>query len=243
MTVSALSVFFNGSNNTRLLKQGIAGHTVEIVDVSWMLKPCGKSSRSIMLRTPPDFGVGVVWLRAGVISATATRTRVRHSQVQKRDMNTSRTICAKESLRENARADNAVPASDEPQREADGVEEPARQAPHDRAVHPDVLEIVAGVLLDEAHRAVGAQRPHAVFDELGDPLVVTIDRLEYACLRPPVEIAPERLVIGQGAPGAVEAVHDPVADLGARTFDVGEDRAVERGRRVLQHACRHRRGE
>ena len=34
MTVSALSVFFSGSKSTRLLKHGIAGHTVEIVEVS-----------------------------------------------------------------------------------------------------------------------------------------------------------------------------------------------------------------
>src|SRR5262245_6317463 len=39
MTVSALSVFFNGSKSTRLLKHGIAGHTVEIVEVSCMAKP------------------------------------------------------------------------------------------------------------------------------------------------------------------------------------------------------------
>src|SRR5947207_16028967 len=62
MMVSTLSVFFSGSNITRLLKQGMAGHTVEIVDVSWMAKPCGRSSRCITFRTPPDFGV---WLTAG----------------------------------------------------------------------------------------------------------------------------------------------------------------------------------
>ena len=56
-TVSTLSVFFSGSKSTRLLKQGMAGQTVEIVAVSWMANPCARSSRSIMLRTPPDFGV------------------------------------------------------------------------------------------------------------------------------------------------------------------------------------------
>src|SRR5262249_10574067 len=112
MTVSALSVFFSGSNNTRLLKQGIAGHTVEIVDVSWMLKPWDKSSRSIMLRTPPDFGVGVVWLETGAVSATVTRAErmARHSKKRGRDMETSRTICTKESLREKAQRRKAVTA-------------------------------------------------------------------------------------------------------------------------------------
>ena len=39
MIVSTLSVFFSGSNSTRLFKHGMAGHTVEIVDVSWIEKP------------------------------------------------------------------------------------------------------------------------------------------------------------------------------------------------------------
>src|SRR5262245_66601141 len=93
MTVSTLSVFFSGSNSTRLFRHGIAGHTVEIVDVSWMEKPCERSSRSIMLRTPPDFDAGVVWLETGAVSATATRakTTARHSKKRGRDMDTSGT--------------------------------------------------------------------------------------------------------------------------------------------------------
>jgi hypothetical protein len=39
MIVSTLSTFFSGSKSTRLLKHGMAGHTVEIVDVSRMEKP------------------------------------------------------------------------------------------------------------------------------------------------------------------------------------------------------------
>src|SRR2546425_6723470 len=35
----SLSVFFSGSKSTRLLKQGMAGQTVEIVAVSWMANP------------------------------------------------------------------------------------------------------------------------------------------------------------------------------------------------------------
>src|SRR5688500_10377411 len=57
MMVSALSVFLRGSKRTRLLRHGIAGHTVEMVDDSWMAKPCGVSSRCARLRCPPAFGV------------------------------------------------------------------------------------------------------------------------------------------------------------------------------------------
>jgi hypothetical protein len=39
MMVSVVSTLRSGSNRTRLLKQGMAGHRVEIVDVSWIAKP------------------------------------------------------------------------------------------------------------------------------------------------------------------------------------------------------------
>src|SRR5260370_29843372 len=74
MIVSTLSIFLSGSKSTRLLKQGIAGQTVEIVAVSWMAKPCARSSRSIMLSTPPDFGV---WLVAGAGGAATPRAGTR----------------------------------------------------------------------------------------------------------------------------------------------------------------------
>src|SRR5882672_8559724 len=82
MIVSTLSVFFSGSKSTRLLKQGIAGQTVEIVDVSWIAKPCERSSRSIMLRTPPDFGVGAggVWPAAGAIRENPTRRATKSAE-------------------------------------------------------------------------------------------------------------------------------------------------------------------
>src|SRR5262245_35372595 len=59
MTVSVLWTGLNGSKSTRLLKHGMAGHMVEIVGLSWMAKPCGKSSRSLKVREPPRFGVCV----------------------------------------------------------------------------------------------------------------------------------------------------------------------------------------
>src|SRR2546430_2336270 len=85
MMVSMLSVFFSGSNMTRLLKHGMDGHTVEMVEVSWMAKPCGRSSRCITLSTPPDFGV---WLRAGEIAdaAAATHRTTTTTATRRRDM-------------------------------------------------------------------------------------------------------------------------------------------------------------
>ena len=70
MIVSALSVALRGSNSTRLLKQGIPGHTEEIVDVSWMAKPWGRSSRWVMARVPPGLGV---WATASGTTASAIR--------------------------------------------------------------------------------------------------------------------------------------------------------------------------
>ena len=83
MIVSMLSVFFNGSKMTRLLKHGMPGHTVEIVEVSWMENPWGGSSRCITLRIPPYFGAcPVAWTRESAITPSstspATRTRERN---------------------------------------------------------------------------------------------------------------------------------------------------------------------
>jgi hypothetical protein len=47
MTVSRLWTGLSGSKKTRLLKHGMAGHIVEMVGLSWIAKPCGKSSRSL----------------------------------------------------------------------------------------------------------------------------------------------------------------------------------------------------
>src|SRR5438128_5831857 len=121
----------------------------------------------MMVRTPPGFGVrdgwgvcdawggwdgwgvgdvGEVWLAAGAMSATATRTtsRVENSATHTRDMGTSRVNRANRSLRENAGADKPVAAaarekpvrthstggsnSNQTQEEVDRVEQPARQS-------------------------------------------------------------------------------------------------------------------
>ncbi len=56
MTVSTLSCCLSGLKSTRLLKHGMAGHVVDTVELSWMAKPCGVSSRCATVSTPPDFG-------------------------------------------------------------------------------------------------------------------------------------------------------------------------------------------
>src|SRR5262249_62022115 len=57
MIVSTLWVGLSGSKSTRLLRHGMAGHIVEMVGLSWMAKPWGRSSRRRQVSTPPDLGV------------------------------------------------------------------------------------------------------------------------------------------------------------------------------------------
>ena len=72
----------------------------------------------------------------------------------------------------------------------DRVDGAAGEAAHHRAVDPDELQIVARVLLDEPHRALGPQRAHAVLDELGDATVVALDQLGQARPDPGVDARP-----------------------------------------------------
>src|SRR5262249_1127717 len=53
---SGVSGRLSWSNTTRLLKHGIDGNELEMVDVSCTAKPCGRSSRGMMFRGPPAFG-------------------------------------------------------------------------------------------------------------------------------------------------------------------------------------------
>ncbi len=73
--VSVLSIALAGSNCTRLLKQGAAGNTVEIVELSWIAKPCERSSRSMTFRVPPDFGAWL-WAGAAKVSVATMKPRV-----------------------------------------------------------------------------------------------------------------------------------------------------------------------
>ena len=58
---------------------------MELVCVSWIAKPCGRSSRWVMFRVPPALGV---WLMAGVPSTTTSMrlTAVSDIDARMRDM-------------------------------------------------------------------------------------------------------------------------------------------------------------
>src|SRR5215468_1876085 len=73
--LSGVSTGFMGSKYTRLLKHGEAGHTVAIVELSWIESPWGSSSRCITFRTPPVFGV-CADRPAGPITAITTASAV-----------------------------------------------------------------------------------------------------------------------------------------------------------------------
>src|SRR3989442_11109745 len=100
------------------------------------------------------------------------------------------------SLRENARRDNEVSGTADPsttleqaQEEVDRVEQAAREPAHDGAVDPDVLEVVARVILDEPDGAFGAEREHALLDEGRETIVGALDHLDHAPLDPAVDVA------------------------------------------------------
>ncbi len=93
MIVSTLSCFLSGSKYTRLLKQGLAGQTTEMVAVSCIAKPWGRSSRSITLNEPPDFGVWLSTGRAAMAAASSTAATVNNS-VMREDRVMRRPPCA-----------------------------------------------------------------------------------------------------------------------------------------------------
>src|SRR5439155_1957652 len=101
------------------------------------------------------------------------------------------------------------PALEEAQQKVDRVEQAARETAHDRAVDPDVLEVVARVLLDEPDGALGAEREHALLDEGCEPVVVALDRLDHPCLDPTVDLPAQRRVGRQRAPRALESLDHP----------------------------------
>ena len=94
---SGVSARLSWSKTTRLLKHGIDGNDVEMVEDSWTAKPGDRSSRSMMFRCPPDFGGCAA---AGV---TPRPTRVARARTGAKSMQRERVIGVPP-IRENAGA-------------------------------------------------------------------------------------------------------------------------------------------
>src|SRR5262249_55200221 len=120
-----------------------------------------------------------------------------------------------------------IRSSEQAQEQMDAVDSATSQTSHHRAVDPDVLQIVAGVLLDEADGASGAEGEHTLLDDLGDPPVVTLDRVDEAALDPEVEVAAQDLVGDHVQSRLLQALGHPPDHLRTWTLDVGEHRALE----------------
>src|SRR5436190_935657 len=84
-----------------------------------------------------------------------------------------------------------------------GMDGAAREPADHGAVHTDVLEIVARMLLDHAHGALGAERAHAVLDEHREAPVMPLHELEHAGLRPRVELLAKAGVLEERVPRAL----------------------------------------
>ena len=61
----------------------MAGHVTELVAVSWIEKPCGRSSRSTMRRMPP--GLPSRTTGAGLCAAAGTRRQAGENQDERED--------------------------------------------------------------------------------------------------------------------------------------------------------------
>jgi|307.fasta_scaffold03581_5 hypothetical protein len=95
----------------------------------------------------------------------------------------------------------------------DRVDGAAGQAADDRSVDPDVLEIVACVLLDEPHRAIRPEGVDASLDERGHAVLVPLDDCHRLPFQPAVQSAPELRIGGDGPASALELGADPRDDL------------------------------
>src|SRR6266542_6628928 len=101
----------------------------------------------------------------------------------------------------------------------EAIERAAGQPAHEGAVDPDVLQVVAGVLLDEPDGALGTERANPIRYEVRDPTVIPVHELDRARLEPAVELRAQRRVPGESAPALVQPFDDPFHDV---RFGAGE---------------------
>src|SRR6267142_5466674 len=127
--------------------------------------------------------------------------------VRGRIMTTSGNFCG--CAKCNTRSWQPVPASEQTQQQMQAVDGAAGEAADDRAVDADVLQVVARVLLDQPHGALGPERPHAVLDEGGKAIVMALDQRAHLRLDPRVDLAPQLAIAEQREARAVEAIDQP----------------------------------
>src|SRR5581483_10210314 len=100
-------------------------------------------------------------------------------------------------------------ASEHVQQEVDAVDGATGEAADDGAVHADVLEVIAGMLLDQPRGALGPERAHAVLDELRDPAVVALHELRRTRPQPAGNLDPQDGVSDQRLPRPLKPLGDP----------------------------------
>jgi hypothetical protein len=109
-----------------LLKHGIDGNEVEIVEDSWTAKPGDRSSRSMRFRCPPDFGVCAA---AGV---TPRPTRVARARTGTKSMRRERVIVflpvAKTPGRSRVKPESESIENIRQRSDSDNCDRPARDA-------------------------------------------------------------------------------------------------------------------
>src|SRR5262249_56149138 len=116
------------------------------------------------------------------------------------------------------------PTSRQVEEQVNRVEPTAGQAADHGAVDPDVLQVVAGMLLDESHRALRAEGVDAALDERRDARMVTLDHFDGASLDPAVEASTQLLVGGDLTPEVLEARADPRHRLRTLAGQIGHER-------------------
>src|SRR5437867_4382400 len=130
--------------------------------------------------------------------------------------------------------------SDEPEEQMNPVDGATGQPADHGAVDPDVLEIVAGVLLDEPDGPLGPQRVDPALDEDGDPVLVAPDERGRLRLEPSVEVPPERAIGGHHRANPLELVDEPGGELRSAAPEVVDQGPVEPDGDVVDELRHHR---
>ena len=122
----------------------------------------------------------------------------------------------------------------------DAVDRAPGQSTHDGAVHADVLQIVAGVLLDQPDRALGAERAHAVLDEARRSGRGGARPARSPAPSPSAPSSPRSSASSTMAPARPAPAARPPSHHSERSRRDRRAGRVERGRRVLEQRGQRR---